>query len=119
MMCSCRARPQLTPNSMLLPGLKSPSAPLRTPCSGHCRATSSFRRSKQPNLQVSGKEFTMGDNMKRTIGRSMRWVLVPAIAVAGIGTLIVAFLHGRQEAAMEAEQEHPPAAASRVSSEDG
>jgi hypothetical protein len=61
----------------------------------------------------------MGDDMKRTIGRFMKWVLVPAIAIAGIGILIAAFLRGRQEAAMEAEQEHPPAAASRVSTEDG
>jgi hypothetical protein len=61
----------------------------------------------------------MSDDVKRAIGRFVNWVLVPVIAVAAIGILIAAFLHGRQEAAMEAEQEHPPAAASRVSAEEG
>lgn len=61
----------------------------------------------------------MSDDRKRTIGRLLKWVLAPVIAVAVIAILIAAFLLGRQEAATEAEQEHPPAAASRVSAVDG
>jgi hypothetical protein len=53
------------------------------------------------------------------MGGFLKWVLAAVIAAAVIAILIVAYLRGRQEAAAEAEQEHPPAAASRVSTEAG
>jgi hypothetical protein len=61
----------------------------------------------------------MSDDMKRTIGGFLKWVLAVVIAAAVIAILIVAYLRGRQEAAAEAQQEHPAAAASRVSTEAG
>ncbi len=53
------------------------------------------------------------------MSRVLKWILATVITAAVIAILVVAFLRGRQEAATEAAQEHPPAAASRVSAEDG
>ena len=53
------------------------------------------------------------------MNRFLKWVLGAGIAVAAVAILIVFFLRGRQEAATEAEQEHPRAVASRVSAEGG
>lgn len=61
----------------------------------------------------------MSDEPKRAIGRFVNWVLASLIAVAVMVILITAFMRGRQEEAAEAEQEHPPAAPSRVGTEGG
>jgi hypothetical protein len=53
------------------------------------------------------------------MNRFLKWVLGAVIAVAAVAILIVFFLRGRREAATEAEQEHPSAAPSRVSTENG
>jgi hypothetical protein len=53
------------------------------------------------------------------MNRFLKWVLGAGIAIAVIAILIAAFLRGREEAATEAEQEHPPEVASRVGAEGG
>ena len=61
----------------------------------------------------------MGDQTKPMIGRFVKWALAAAGAALVVGILVAAYVHGHEEQAAEQEQEHPPAAASRVSTEAG
>lgn len=61
----------------------------------------------------------MSTDTTRTVRAFLKWGLAGIIAAGVVAGLVVAYVQGHQEAVAEAEQEHPPAAASRVGTEAG